>query len=417
MTSSSFAQPLPLDLAARLSRGYATASGPPAPFEVVGPAPAGALTASATDVAQFLLGQLGGPGDPLLGPGTLALMREPGLSPPPGPSAGGPQMALGLFDESRNGHRILGHGGDTQYFHAHLQLYPDDRTGVFVAVNSNGRGATDTLDLRQSLLAGFADRYYPGTAPASGPAPAPAAGHAALAEGSYESARSSSSTFLSATGVLGQTVVTARPDGTVLVEPAPGSAQPAVYEEVGPWVWREVGGQRVITMRPGADGVQAIGHDAAFTLLRTGPGRDARVALPVLLSSAAVLLVALLAWPVGALRRRTRPAAPSGRTGRVVRVLTRVATLCAVVALAGWAVAVTSALGLADVPEPALRVLQVLQWAAVVGLLPAAVGLALLVRQRVGPVLITGAALRLAALAGAVWFAAVFGLLSASVSY
>ena len=60
MASSSFAQPLPLDLAGRLSRGYTTASAAPAPFEVVAPAPAGALTASAADVGRFMLGQLGG---------------------------------------------------------------------------------------------------------------------------------------------------------------------------------------------------------------------------------------------------------------------------------------------------------------------------------------------------------------------
>ena len=31
-------------------------------------------------------------------------------------------MALGFYEESRNGHRIIGHGGDTVYFHSGLHL-------------------------------------------------------------------------------------------------------------------------------------------------------------------------------------------------------------------------------------------------------------------------------------------------------
>ncbi|MBC8092244.1 MAG: beta-lactamase family protein [Pseudonocardia sp.] len=423
MASSSFAQPLPPELGSRLSQGYATASDAPGPFETVRPAPAGALSASATDMARFMLAQLGEPGsgEPLLDPDTLALMREPGLDPTSlGTLAGGPRMTLGMFDESRNGRRIVGHGGDTQFFHSHLQLYPDDRTGVFVTFNSSGRGAADTLELRQSLLSGFADRYFPAAAAASRPAPGAAMGPAAMAEGSYESSRSPYSTFLSALGVAGQTVVTARPDGTVLIEPAPGTVYPAVFEQVEPWVWREVGGQRVVTMRAVGDRVEALGFESAFTLLRTEPGRDARVALPVILSSAAVLLIGLVAWPIGAgLRRRHPRPAPdsSGRLGRTARTLTRIAAASAVLALAGWMVVVVSIAGLTDVPEPAIRALQVAQWVALVGLLPAAVRLVLLVRHRAGRARILGNAVRFLALAGTAWFAVLFGLLSASVSY
>jgi CubicO group peptidase (beta-lactamase class C family) len=66
MTSSSFAQPLPQELRSRLSQGYTTDSDPAAPFETVGTAPAGALSASATDMGRFILAHLGelGPGRP-----------------------------------------------------------------------------------------------------------------------------------------------------------------------------------------------------------------------------------------------------------------------------------------------------------------------------------------------------------------
>ncbi|WP_198671504.1 serine hydrolase [Desertihabitans aurantiacus] len=201
MTSSSFAQPLPPDLAGRVSLGYPDASAPAAPFEHVGEPPAGALSATVDDMSAFMLAQLGRPvtGEPLLGPEALELMHTPALDAGTlGPLAAGPQMTLGFFDESRNGRHILGHGGDTQFFHSHLQIYPDEGTGIFIALNSNGSGALDTIELRDALMRGFTDRYFPGEAApvAGGVEAAEALEHARAAEGSYRSSRSLQSTFL-----------------------------------------------------------------------------------------------------------------------------------------------------------------------------------------------------------------------------
>jgi CubicO group peptidase (beta-lactamase class C family) len=284
MASSSFAQPLPPDLAGRLSEGYDTDSDPAGPFEVIGPAPAGALSASATDMGRFMLAQLGelGPDQALLAPDTLALMKQPALDAASlGALAAGPRMALGLFDESRNGHRIVGHGGDTRYFHSHMQLYPDDRVGVFVTLNSSGRGATDSHELRQSLLEGFADRYFPAGGAAERPAAPTGASHAAMAEGSYESARLPFSNFLTALGLLGQTRVTARPDGTVLLVPGPMSMYPAVYREVEPWVWQEVGGhgrrpRRGARLRVGVHAPAHRAHPRCPRRPAGAPGLDGR---------------------------------------------------------------------------------------------------------------------------------------------
>jgi CubicO group peptidase (beta-lactamase class C family) len=420
MASSSFAQPLPPELGDRLSRGYDSDSGPAGAFETIGPAPAGALSASATDMGRFMLAQLGepGPAQSLLGPDTLALMKQPALdSTSLGTLAAGPRMALGLFDESRNGHHIVGHGGDTRHFHSHMQLYPDDRTGVFVTLNSSGRGAADTLELRQALLDGFADRYFPAADAAPRPTTSTAASHAALAEGSYESARSPYSNFLTAIGVIGQTQVTARADGMVLIAPGPMSQYPAVYREIEPWVWQEVGGQRIVTMRAAGDRVEALGFESAFTLLRAEPARDAGVALPVLLASVAVLLLGLLAWPVGAIiRRRYHVPAPPA-PGRVARILTRIGAAAAVLALGGWTAVVLAIVSDQDVPEPLIRALQATQWVALLGVLPAAVLLVASVRHRARPIRIVGSVSLLLALVGTAWFAQSFGLLSLDVSY
>ena len=72
-------------------------------------------------------------------------------------------MCYGFYEESRNGHRIIGHGGDTVSFHSDLHLVLDQKLGFFVSYNSPGRGDGSG---RVNLWHAFLDRYYPYTAPA-----------------------------------------------------------------------------------------------------------------------------------------------------------------------------------------------------------------------------------------------------------
>ncbi|MFD6140005.1 serine hydrolase [Promicromonospora sp. NPDC060271] len=439
MTSSTFEQPLPEALRDRMSKGYATSADAPGPFEIVGTPPAGALTASAPDMARFMLAQLGEPGTgAILEPGTLDLMHAPALDESSlGNLAASPRMTLGFFDESRNGRWIIGHGGDTNYFHSHLQLYPEERTGIFVSFNSTGDSGLATLELRDAVLHGFTDRYFPAeSAPAAGTVDdATAKEHAAIAEGSYVASRGMHSTFLASLEAFSATQLTARADGRLLITPGPLSDSPALYEEIEPWVWREVDGQRVIAMRVADGKVEAIGVEGAFTLLPAQPERAQAVALPVLGVSALILLVAAVAWPVGAITRRVRrrsvpgsaPGSASGseravrlhpeRSGRVVRLLTNIATVCAVLALGGWTATVLTVMSLEDVSEFSLRQLQVVQGLGVLGIVPAALQVVGAVRHRHGWRRILGAVLVLLALAGTAWFAVEFRLLAPSVSY
>ncbi|PZR53409.1 serine hydrolase [Xylanimonas oleitrophica] len=426
MTTATFEQPVPEPLADRLARGYETASGPGHGFEVVTTPPAGALSATATDMAHFMLAMLGEPstGQPVLEPATLALMEEPGLDAGTlGTLAEGPRMALGFFQEDRNGHRIVGHGGDTLYFHSHLQLYPDERTGVFVSVNGSGEDGLATLRLREQLVHGFTDRYFPaeGTAARPGVDQATAREHAAQMAGTYTQSRSMHSTFLRVTDLLSVTHVTAQPDGRVVIAPGPLSDRPVLYEEVEPWVWQEVGGQRTVSARLDGDRVGAVAYDSAFTMLRADPATD--VALPVLGAAALVLLAGVLVWPVAALVRlvRRRPVdraeSEARRAGRTARVLTRLASLGAVVALAGWAGTVMAVMSFAEVPTVALRGLQGLQALGVLGLVPAVLRVVGDVRRRAGWRRVTGGVLIVLALGVVAWFAVTYRLLAPSVSY
>ncbi|MFI6784978.1 serine hydrolase domain-containing protein [Micromonospora sp. NPDC050276] len=422
MPSSTFEQPLPAPLRDRMSKGYDTSAGPAAPFEIVGTPPAGALSAPATDMARFMLAQLGEQVGftPLLDQPTRELMQRPALdSTSLGTLADGPRMTLGFFQEDRNGHRILGHGGDTMYFHSHLQIYPDDRAGIFLSLNSNGSGALDSHELRESVVNGFADRYFPARddQPKAGVDPAITAEHAALAAGTYESSRAVRSNFLTAIGLVGRTTVSVADGDRLLFEPGPLSDSPARYEEVAPWVWREVGGQRTIAMRVTDDRVEAIGFDSAFALLPVEPARASTVAVPVLALSTVVLLLAALSWPVGAIVRRRLGRAPRERAGRTARVLSRLAVAGTLLAFAGWVLSISSIMTLHDVPRAVLRAIQVLQLVGLLGVLPAAVRLVDDVRRHVGWRRIVGSGLLLLALAGAGWFAVEFRLLAPSISY
>ncbi|MBE1874668.1 serine hydrolase domain-containing protein, partial [Myceligenerans pegani] len=432
MASSTFRQPLPGELRDRVSQGYADASGSAQPFEIVGTPPAGALSSSANDMARFMLAQLGAvpERDLLLRDETRELMYSPALTEAElGSFAGAQRMTLGLFEEDRNGHRVVGHGGDTQYFHSHLQLYPDDGAGIFVSVNSSGRDALETHELRTDLLEEFADRYFP--APEAAPEPVDAATMRENAErlaGTYAAARGFHSTFLSALDPVMSYRLSARDDGRLAMNPDPGTQRPNVYEQIGDGVWREVDGERRIAVRTEDGRVTGITHDSAFTILPVDAERQ--VGPPILAGATAVLLLALLAWPAGALwrRLRRRPARTRDRhghdrhghdrhDGRRWRVLTRVGVASALLAVAGWAAIVLTVMELVEVPAVVIRGVQALQVIGALGMIPAIVLLVGRIRRRARWHLIAGAAVTLLALSAVTNFAIMFRFLSPDISY
>lgn len=419
MTSATFEQPLPPHLAGQMSRGYPDAASPAAPFEHVGESPAGGLSATVDDMAAFMLAQLGEPvtGKPVLTRESLDLMHTPALDADSlGTLAAGPRMALGLFDESRNGHRILGHGGDTGFFHSQMQIYPDQGTGIFLTLNSSGTGPVDTIELRNALMEGFADRYFPSQAPPDSGAvdSVQSVQRARAVEGRYRSSRSLHSTFLSVTDLTATTRVTARPDGRLLVQPGGGLAA-TLYQEVDLGVWQEVGGQGVLTVRTVGEEVTALGTGPASALLPVDPGRVPAVAVPVLVASTLVLLGSLVSGVAAAVRVRSRSSAAA--PARSARLLTRLGAGLALVALAGWLATVQSVMGLQQVPFAALRVLQVLQALGVLAVVPATVVLLQTVRSGAGWRRVTAAVVVVLALVGIAWFAVTFRLLAPSVSY
>ena len=339
MTSSTTRQVLPDVFRARMSRGYLQGSGPAYPFEMFGVAPAGGATSTVTDMAKFMIAWLQGgelAGRRILAADTarrVLTTRLPIVSPLN-------SMLLGFFEQGYGGRRIVGHGGDSQYFHSTLNLYPDEGVGVYLVVNSSGRdGAAGAV--RASFMSEFADRYFPEEPFKSEVPAATAAEHVRLMAGTYMSSRGQISNFFSALGFLSQLQVTADADGGLLVPALQDlNGEPMRWREVAPFVWQQVGGKERLAARIEGGRVALFSVDSVSPFLVMLPApwwKSSAIFTPLLACAIAALLVALLSWPATALFRRHYRQWPAhaGAPGRPWR-LARIAAAGTLAALAAW---------------------------------------------------------------------------------
>src|SRR3569832_1879687 len=178
----------------------------------------------------------------MLKPETARLMHATAFQGTP-PLAG---MALGVYHEDRNGLVVVGHAGDTQYFHSELHLFLNDGVGLYISMNSAGKaGAAHTV--RQQLFHEFADRYFPSSAAAL-PTAATAKKDGALISGRYVASRDARTTFLKLGSLLGQGTVKMNADGTVKVSAFKGPNNTTKHwREVGPMLWQEVNGASLMS--------------------------------------------------------------------------------------------------------------------------------------------------------------------------
>ena len=329
MRQSTFRQPLPEALRGQMSQGYLSVDGQPKGFEIVSMPPAGSMAATGSDMGRFMLaylqgGQLGG--QRILQPDTVARMHSTitrGL-----PALNG--IGLGFYQQDLNGHRALGHGGDTILFHSELILLPDQGIGLYVSVNAAGRHDLGKW-LRERLYHGFADRYLPDTRPPAAPGvdAATAAAHARLLAGAYRNSRREDSTFLSILQLVSP--VRAEDAGQGKVALTLGGSR-SEFREVQPFLWQEVNGKRRL---------QALVEDGK--VIRWGlepyvfafvfepvPFMASGAVLVLLLGALGVALATALAWPVAARVRRRHGLAPPARSLAWVRIACCLVLLSAV---------------------------------------------------------------------------------------
>lgn len=299
-------QPLPEQLTPDMSVGYGYDNGAyqPQAFAWEQPAPAGAMWASAGDMARFMIAHLqdGRYGEArILEAATAQQMHSRAFTH----DAQLNGMAYGFYEMSRNGQWVIGHGGDLPPFESNLALLPDQGIGVFITTNSEGGSR-----IRDRLLPAFLDHYYPSPKEI---APASQASSAKALErftGGYRSMRSSYTTFEKLTAIFGKAYSVSADDNGVLAfnYPLDTRESPRFYQ-VEPLVFREVGGDDLLIFREDARGriTQAFLGSLPTEALEKPPFYDTQQFNLLLLAVInLIFLSVIIVLPVRCIIRRIR---------------------------------------------------------------------------------------------------------------
>jgi CubicO group peptidase (beta-lactamase class C family) len=297
MNHTTFVQPLPPNLSPLMSNGYQRASKEAKPYEFVQAFPAGSVATSAADMCIFMMAHLQNGqwnGAQILKPETAKLMHARAFGSDPRLNG----MALGFYEETRNGHRIIGHGGDTLYFHSDLHLIHDASIGFFVSYNSAGKGEVSG---RTILFEKFLDRYFPYTPPAAAPVASPKE-DAKQVSGLYVGSRRGERSFLKITELFGQPKAFFNSDGTLSIDPLKGTnGELKRYEEISPLLYREVNGQDLIGFHKNSNGLMEFSIDFPFFVFERASFTDNKFFnLAIIIPSLILIALAVLFWPVGA---------------------------------------------------------------------------------------------------------------------
>jgi CubicO group peptidase (beta-lactamase class C family) len=372
MQRSTFRQPLPANLKPLMSQGYSKASQAAKDFEFVQAWPAGSLSTTAEDMTHYMIMHLENGeynGARILKPETAQLMhsRVFGLVP----ELNG--MCYGFYEESRNGHRIIGHGGDSQWFHSDMHLMPDDHIGFFVSFNS--LGSQPGFSERTALWQAFLNRYFAYTPPAAQKI-ATAAQDARSAVGTYWLSRRSQSNVAAVISAFDQSKLSVNSDGTISLDAAKDFAgNPKHFEEIAPMLFRELHGQSHLAFLKDYAGRRIIATDLPVFVFQPVPAlKNERLNLGILIGAVVVMALTLLFWPINAgLRRHYRYS--SELTGRYRKLRFWVRLVCIVdlaflVAFGLWLSSVDENIALLSSHfDPKLRAMQAFGLLGVLGTL------------------------------------------------
>jgi CubicO group peptidase (beta-lactamase class C family) len=319
MRHSTFAQQLLPDLAAHLAVSYAHDDTYHAkPFEYFQIAPAGGLSATATDIAQFMIAHLqdGRAGDAnILESATAQDMHRQHFTN----DAQVNGMTYGFAEMTLNGQRLLMHPGTTndEVFSSLLALLPEQNLGLFVSYTSASGGAA-----KSELLQAMLDHYYPASVPVTPAPPADFAQRAGQFTGSYQSTRASATTIEKIGALLAPAItVSAAADGYLTI--AGMSQVPTQWVEVAPLLFHQVDSQETVAFR--ADDQGQITYLFRGNLPIVGYRKLAWYEpIPLqygLLAGCVVLFLStLVVWPIGWLVVR-RKGAPRPRLAVLARWL------------------------------------------------------------------------------------------------
>ena len=303
MTRATFRQPLPDSLKPYMSNGYQRGSEKAKDFEFVEVAPAGSASASADSMTHWMIMHLqnGKYGDvQILKPETAIAMHTRQKGWPDAVNG----MCLGFYEQTTNGHRVIAHGGDTQWFHSNMLLLVNDGVGLFVSYNSAGK--PDHGDSRGALWEAFMDRYFP-AAPLNEPTISSAAADAKSVAGPYVISRRFETNILAITTLLGQAKIQADPkDNTIFIEALKGeNGAIKHFHEIAPMVFKNVNGKDKIVFAEN-NGQRVAYIDYPFMLFQPVDATLDHQGFNycVIIFAIAVIALTILMWPVSwALRK------------------------------------------------------------------------------------------------------------------
>ena len=339
MDRSTFAQPLPPDLAPHLARASRVIDGELQRdrFVYVAMTPAGSMSTTATDMARFMLAHLGDGGG-VLAPETLAAMHERQFGHHPLLDG----LGYGFVERTVNGQRTLFHGGDIFSYQSGLFLLPEHDLGLFVSYAGGGYG--EPLGLFHALL----DTFFPA---ATGEPPAQASGAADRSRafaGEYHANRRSYSSDESLLGLMEAMHVSVDADGFLAVSVLGESAR---FAEIEPGVYGAVrdghsvfpyGALNTLVFREGAGGRTMLFTDGKVSYAAAPWYTTTGVTLLAIGGTALVSLLTLVGWSLASGlrairgRRSTQPLAPRvARWTAMVFAASVLVSLLGVVLIAG----------------------------------------------------------------------------------
>jgi CubicO group peptidase (beta-lactamase class C family) len=372
MNHSTFDQPLPAQLAPQMSKGYLSASKIPRDFEWVQAAPAGALTTTAADMTRFMLAffQDGAvDGVSILKPETVRQMETRQFEFHPML----PGLGITFMEYLTDPVRIIGHGGDTVYFHSDMILVPDAHLGYFLSYNSLGR---DVGGGRGEVWRTLVNRYFPSAAKAKTDVDLNTAkgnGHAVT--GVYEGTRRGETTFLKILALLDQFSVTSDKEGVVRVEGMKNqSGDLKRWREIAPLIYQEVDGLEKIGFRRDASG--DVDELLPFPAIYEGqrvPWYASKVFVGVLVGGSLLLaLLTVLLWPVAAIiRKRYQRPLFDTKSNRLLYFFSRIVCLGQVIFVLAPIIMFSQGLEhiviLGDAINPWLQAFHVTGWILIAG--------------------------------------------------
>jgi len=295
MKHTTVRQPVPAALTNDLVTGYIYTGSEfqPQGFEFMPIGAAGCISASATDMARFMIahlqdGQYGG--NRILSETTARTMHSglftngPGVSP----------MLHGFFGGTRNGERTIGHTGSTVCCFTMLNLLPERNTGFFVTYN-----CPTGYQAREGFQKAFMDHYYPEPEIQELKPTMPVPDRVAQCAGEYSSLRRSCTSLTKLAAIMGTAKVRVDAEGYLIFDETK-------WVEVEPLQFREAkGGLRIAFRADGAGNVthlvHTVGSYAKLQWYETSTFHQAVAGICLLM-----MLTALVAWPIVAFCKRGR---------------------------------------------------------------------------------------------------------------